>query len=182
MKKKEHKKEEYAEKRDIKDVEEEIVTEQESEIEVLQKQAAEYLEGWKRLQADFENYKKRQIDSQKDLMKYATQNIVLQIIPIIDNFQASTAHVPEDQKDNPWVTGIMYIQKQLENLLTENGVEEIAAQVGDNFDPVYHEALENKECLHCKAGYKYQNKIKTVVQKGYKLGDKVIRAARVTVE
>lgn len=181
--KKEHKKTEEREKKvDIKDVEEEIVVEQEGELEILGKQAAEYLDGWKRSQAEFENYKKRQADSQKDLIKYATSNILLQIIPIIDNFHASTAHVPEDQKDNPWVTGIMYIQKQLENVLSDNGVEEIAVKAGENFDPIYHEAIEDKECVHCKSEHKYQNKIKKVIQKGYRLGEKVIRPARVVVE
>ena len=74
------------------------------------KEQKSLLENWKRTQADFENYKKMQAESQKDLLKYATQNIILQIIPVLDNFQMSTAHIPEDQKDGGWVTGIMYIQ------------------------------------------------------------------------
>jgi len=143
----------------------------------------QYLEGWKRCQADFENFKKRQADSQKDLIRYSTQNIILQILPVIDNFHASTDHIPEDQKENPWVTGIMYIQKQLEQVLAENGVEEIGAKKGDNFDPAFHEAVEDKECKSCKSkDYKFQNKIKKVVVRGYKIDDKVIRAARVIVE
>ncbi len=151
------------------------------------KEQKSLLENWKRTQADFENYKKMQAESQKDLLKYATQNIILQIIPVLDNFQMSTAHIPEDQKDGGWVTGIMYIQKQLETVLTENGVEEIAPKVGDNFDPVFHEAIADKacECDHCdceKEKEKFKNKIKIVMMKGYKIGDKVIRAARVAVE
>lgn len=140
---------------------------------------------WKRAQADFENYKKMQADSQKDLIKYATQNIILQIIPVLDNFQMSTDHIPEDQKGGGWVTGIMYIQKQLETVLAENGVEEIAPKVGDNFDPVFHEAIADKacECDHCECDKdKFKNRIKKVMLKGYKIGDKVIRAARVVAE
>ncbi len=155
----------------------------------FEKQAKENLAGWKRTQADFENYKRMQAESQKDLIKYATQNIILQIIPVLDNFQMSTAHIPEDQKDGGWVTGIMYIQKQLEAVLIENGIEEIAPKVGDTFDPVFHEAIADKECGcgHCdcekeKEKEKFKNKIKTVMMKGYKIGDKVIRAARVVVE
>ncbi|HEX8973986.1 MAG TPA: nucleotide exchange factor GrpE [Patescibacteria group bacterium] len=166
----------------LKDIEEEIVVEQENEITVLQNKAEEYLEGWKRCQAEFENYKKRQSESQKDLAKYAAQNVILQILPVLDNFHASTDHIPEDQKNDGWVTGIMYIQKQLEGVLAENGVEEIAPNVGENFDPVFHEAIEDKECMHCEAGKKFENKIKKVLTKGYKMGDRVIRAARVTVE
>ncbi len=76
----------------------------------------------------------------------------------------------------------MYIQKQLENIVTENGVEEIEIKVGDSFDPIYHEAIEDKECGVCEGDEKYKNKIKKVLTKGYKIGDKVIRAARVVVE
>ncbi len=201
--KKEDKKIDKAEKdvKDIKDIEElardashndageEIVVEQENlsaveedEIQILEKKAAENLDGWQRCQADFENYKKRSAESQKDLVRYAAQNIILQILPVIDNFHASTAHVPVEQKDNSWVIGIMYIQKQLEDIVTENGVEEIEARVGDNFDPIYHEAIEDKQCADCKVDHKYKNKIKQVLTKGYKIGDKVIRAARVVVE
>ncbi|EKE11719.1 MAG: GrpE protein [uncultured bacterium] len=141
------------------------------------------LDGWKRCQADFENYKKRQVESQKDLLRYSTQNIVLQILPVIDNFQSSTAHIPEDQKDNPWVTGIMYIQKQLEQVLSDNGVMECEVRIGDNFDPAKHEAVEDKECA-CEKGEEkeFKNKIKQVVVRGYMIGDKVIRPARVIVE
>lgn len=176
---KEHKKKKEVEEtneteeiKDIKDIEEEIVVEQESEIAVLEKKAKENLEGWKRTQADFENYKKMQSESQKDLLKYATQNIILQIIPVLDNFHMSTEHIPEDQEKNGWVTGIMYIQKQLENVLTENGVEEIAPKVGDNFDPVIHEAIADKECSDCKIEKKFKNKIKKVAMKGYKIGER----------
>ncbi len=175
--------------KDIKDIEEEIVIEQDpsdaeavNEIAELEKKALENLEGWKRCQADFENYKKMQAESQKDMVRYATQNIVMEIIPVLDNFHMSTAHIPEDQKDGGWVVGIMHIQKQLENVLTENGVQEIAPKIGENFDPVMHEAIEDKECTHCKSEKKFENKIKSVAMNGYKIGDKVIRAARVVVE
>lgn len=182
MLKKHKKTEETHPEKEIKDIEEEIVVEQESEIEVLQKKATEYLDGWKRTQADFENYKKMQAESQKDLAKYATQNVILQIIPVLDNFHMATDHIPEDQKTGGWVTGIMYIQKQLEQVLSENGVEEINPGLGTNFDPVMHEAIEDKECLHCEGEKKFENKIKKVMMKGYKIGEKVIRAARVVVE
>jgi molecular chaperone GrpE len=143
----------------------------------------QYLNGWKRCQADFENFKKRQAESQKDLLRYSTQNIVLQILPVIDNFQASTAHIPEDQKSNPWVTGIMYIQKQLEQVLVDNGVTEMEAKNGDSFDPARHEAVADMECKGCKAkDYKFSNKIKQVVTRGYMMGEKIVRPARVIVE
>jgi molecular chaperone GrpE len=168
--------------KDIKDIEEEIVVEQEGEILDMSKKAEEYLDGWKRTQAEFDNYRKMQAESQKDLIKYSAQNIILQVIPVLDNFHMSTDHIPEDQKTNGWVTGIMYIQKQLETVLADNGVDEIDTKIGDIFDTTKHEAIEDKECTHCKSDKKFENKIKKVVMKGYKMGERVIRPARVVVE
>ncbi len=140
------------------------------------------LDGWKRCLADFENYKKRQEESRKDLLRYSTEGIVMQIIPVLDNFQSATAHIPEDQKDGAWVVGIMHIQKQLENVLKENGVEEIDVKAGDNFDTKFHEAVHIKECAACAQGKKFENKISEIILKGYKIGERVIRPARVVVE
>jgi molecular chaperone GrpE len=171
---------------------EEMVEMPEDEVEEVSKEeefsdaealADKYLAGWKRCQADFENYKKRQADSQKDLLRYSTQNIIMQVIPVIDNFHASTDHIPVSQKENPWVIGIMYIQKQLEQVLIENGVTEIEVKAGDNFDPAMHEAVADMERKGCKTkDYKFSNKIKQVVTRGYQMGDKIIRASRVIVE
>lgn len=165
--------------------------------------AKEYLElknsldGWKRCQADFENYKKRQTEAQKDLTKYACLNVVMEILPALDNFHASTDHIPADQKDTPWVVGIMHIQKQLEDVLKNYGVTEIETKIGDDFNPEIHEAVadnqesrnrEQKNKVHpvksAEGGPAKQefNRVKKVVQRGYKIGGKVIRPARVTVD
>jgi molecular chaperone GrpE len=135
----------------------------------------EYFDGWKRCQADFENYRKMQAESGKELMNFATENLVLQMLPILDNFHASTDHVPEDQKDNAWVTGIMHIQKQLETFLKDNGVDEVEAKIGDNFNPELHEALPGEKEVK-------KNKIAKIISKGYKINHKIIRAVKVIVE
>ena len=142
----------------------------------------EALNNWKRCLAEFDNYKKRQEEARKDTVKYATENIVMQILPVIDNFASSVAHIPEKEKDGAWVQGIMFIKKQLEDVLRENGVEEIEVKEGDNFDATIHEAIEDKNCASCKTKKKFKNKVKKVILKGYKIGDKVIRPARVVVE
>jgi len=144
--------------------------------EVVKKE--EYLDGWKRCQADFENYKKRQAENQKDLIAYSNINLISEILPVLDNFYASTQHVPVDQKDGAWVTGIMHIQKQLEKVLEDNNVTEIKIKKGDKFSPEVMEAIENKECPPEKC----KNIVKQVVTRGYKISDRVIRAARVVVE
>lgn len=156
----------------------EIEKEEKIKEENWQEKAEEYLNGWKRCQADFENYKKRQMEEKKDLIAYGNMNLILDVLPIIDNFYAGAEHVPEDQKDSPWVTGIMHIQKQLEQVFTDNGVSEIPVKAGDEFNPEIHEAIEDKNNKkeECK------NIINKVVQKGYKMGSRIIRPARVIVE
>lgn len=157
---------------------EEIKKEEKIKEENWQEKAEEYLNGWKRCQADFENYKKRQVEEKKVLISYGNINLILDVLPIIDNFHASTDHVPKDQKDSPWVTGIMHIQKQLEQVLTDNGVSEIPAGVGDEFDPEIHEAIEDKN----DKKEEFKNIVKKVIQKGYKMGSRIIRPVRVIVE
>ena len=140
-------------------------------------QAAEYLNSWKRCQADFENYRKMQAEERRQLSSFASENLILQILPILDNFHASTDHIPEEQKNGAWVVGIMHIQKQLEPFLKDNGVEEIKTKVDDKFNPEIHEAIHSEE----KEEKKYENKITKIISKGYKIGSKVIRAVRVIV-
>jgi molecular chaperone GrpE (heat shock protein) len=100
------------------------------------------------------------------------------MLPILDNFHASTDHIPEEQKNGAWVVGIMHIQKQLETFLKDNGVEEIETKAGDKFSPDIHEAVHQEE-----SGIKNQEsgKIVRVISKGHKIGNKVIRAVRVIV-
>jgi len=139
------------------------------------------LDGWKRCQADFENYKKRQAETQKDFIRFSTESVILQLLPILDNFHASTGHVPKEQKDTPWVVGIMHIQKQLESALTTYGVAEIETKIGDEFNPEIHEAVKsnaNDTNEHTNT----TNKIKEIVLRGYKMDNKVIRPARVIVD
>jgi len=150
-------------------------------VESIVSKEEEYLNNWKRAMADFENYKKRQIESQKDLLRYSLEGITMQILPVLDNFHASTDHIPEDQKDNQWVVGIMHIQKQLEDLLKNNEIEEIQTKEGDEFDPKIHEAIKNDQKGE-KDEPELKNKIEKVLQKGYKIGGKVIRPTRVVVE
>lgn len=145
----------------------------------LQAKADEYLEAWKRTQAEFENYKKRQAAQQKELGGYLIEKLVQGIIPVLDNFRSATLHVPAEQKESPWVVGIQYIEKQLESVLMDNGMETIEVKEGEEFDPKLHESIsieeggENEGAKHIVA---------KVLQKGYKFGDRVIRPAKVTIK
>lgn len=158
------------------DTEEEAVEEVEKKSE-WQLKAEEYLSDLKRVQADFENYKKRQAESQKELGGYLIEKLVLDIIPVLDNFRAATMHVPPEQKESPWVVGIQYIEKQLEDVVKQNGVEVIEAKVGDEFDPTIHEAVSHESEEETE-----KQVIAKVLQNGFRLGGKIIRPAKVSVK
>jgi nucleoside triphosphatase len=132
-----------------------------------------YLDSWKRCQADFENYKKSQAKAQQEFLKYAKMDVIEQILPVLDNFDASLEHVPEDQEKSDWVVGINHIRKQLFDILRSNNIEEIDTNIGNKFNPEIHEAI---------GGSGEKQKIKKVIQKGYRLNGKVLRATRVEVE
>lgn len=154
--------------------------------------ALEYLADLKRVQADFENYKKRQQESQKELGGFLIEKLVLDIVPVLDNFRTATMHVPSEQKDSPWVVGIQYIEKQLETVLTDNGIQTIEVREGEVFDPKIHEAVSKEQSTEnsqqegeAKGGEPVEPKghtIAKVIQKGYKFGERVIRPAKVIVK
>lgn len=129
------------------------------------------LDSWKRCQADFENYKKDQAKGWEEFAKFAKMDVVGQILPVLDNFEASLEHVPEKEKNSAWVEGITLIKRQIKDVLKNNGVEEIEAKAGDKFNPEIHEAVGGKG-----------EKVKKVVQKGYKLNGRIVRVAKVEVE
>ncbi len=127
--------------------------------------------------ADFDNYKKRQAEQQKEFTKYASEGVINDMLPVLDNFHAATEHIPEGEADNPWVTGIMFIQQQMEKVFEESGVSRIKVNIGDEFDPLTMEAIksDNKERLTEDA------KVEKIAQPGYKIGEKVLRPVRVVL-
>jgi len=131
-----------------------------------------YLDSWKRCQADFDNYKKDQAKQREEFRKYVQMDVILQLLPVLDNFEISLAHVPEEKKGNGWVEGIVHIKRQIEDVLRNNGIEEIVVKSGDKFDPEIHEAI---------GGEGKKQVVKKVLRKGYKLDGRIVRAARVEV-
>lgn len=152
-------------------------------------ESKECLDNWKRAVAEFENYKKSKMNVEKDMAGRAVEEFAYKLLPVLDNFHMSTEHIPEDQKGGAWVQGILHIQKQIEQVLTEMDVVEIEAREGDAFDPSVHEAVQsreqgtgNREQEEKKNAKKNsRDTIKNVMMRGYKRGERVIRPARVTV-
>ena len=131
-------------------------------------------ENWKKAIADFENYKKRNAKSNEEFKKYCTEGMILELLPVLDNFEAATEHVPSENNEDGWVVGIMHIQKQLRDVLENHGVSEIATKKGDKIDERIHEVVMGD-------GKKKKMKVTKVLKKGYQIGERVIRAASVEV-
>lgn len=164
------------------------------ELQEMKKKAEEYLGGWKRALADFANFKKEQERAKEEFVKFSQESLILEILPILDNFEVAWKNLPKNLGANPWVKGIHHIKSQLENLLQSKGVERIG-KVGEDFDPQIHEAVEyikeeklesssmgDKEKESQEKKRAWYLKVSEVVQSGYKLNGKVIRAAKVKVK
>ncbi|OGZ58270.1 MAG: nucleotide exchange factor GrpE [Candidatus Spechtbacteria bacterium RIFCSPHIGHO2_02_FULL_43_15b] len=140
-----------------------------------EKERKEYLEGWQRARADFQNHIKQKEYEMGEFKKFVADNLLSKIFPILDNLTLAASLTPENLKSDPWVVGITNVKRQLEGILKEEGVEEIKVNKGDDFNPSFHEAIGESES-DAESG-----KISDVVQKGYVLRGKVVRAARVKI-
>lgn len=161
---------------------EEVEQEELGEIERLQEdleeakaEAEEYLDGWRRAQAEFSNYKKRQRAEQAKIRELANANLLHKLLPILDDFDRAIVTMPEGIQKLSWSQGLLMIRQKLEAILESEGVEPIETG-GEAFDPYYHEAVTHEEA----EGYE-EGEIIGEVQKGYVLGDRVLRPALVRV-
>lgn len=129
----------------------------------------EYLAGWQRAQADLANFRKRMLAEQGEMSQRAKQMVLEPLLAVVDNFRAITMHLPDDLKDNAWAAGVLHVARQMDQLLADFGVT-VIDQTGIPFDPRFHEAVAG-EGEH----------VQEVVQVGYQLGEKVLKAAKVKV-
>jgi len=146
-----------------------------SELEETQAQAAEYLDGWQRAQAEFSNYKKRQEAERRQMWARATADVLRKILPVVDDFERALATMPDDLKQLTWCEGVFLIKAKLDAILDSEGVKPIDTG-GQTFDPVYHEAVTYEEA----EGYE-EGQIIGEVQRGYILDERVLRPALVRV-
>jgi len=142
--------------------------------DTLESSLAEANDDLRRALAELDNQRKRHHAEREQMAKFALAGFVEDLLPVIDNFYRATSHVPEEQKDSPWVTGIQYIQKNLLDVLETRGVTEIPAKPGDQFDPHLHEAIGTRDEGE-------DDRILEVVNRGYKLQERVIRPSQVIV-
>lgn len=133
----------------------------------------EYLIGWKRARAELLNLRAR-MDRERvaDRKRLQAQSIE-PLLEVADHLQALIDHVPEDIKDHAWVQGVLHIARKFEQVLAEQGVEVVNPE-NQVFDPSAHEAVEQVEG-------EGENTVVSVVQVGYRLGDTILRPAKVKV-
>ncbi len=131
-----------------------------------------YLQNWQRAAADYQNFKRRVEDERSETARFANAALIINMLPLIDDLDRALKNVDSHLASLTWVDGIRLIYRKFQALLEMAGVQEIEAD-GQTFDPSQHEAVSQAPGD--------DNKVISVVQKGYRLGDRVIRPAMVVV-
>ena len=157
------------------DTQEDELEKLENELEVAQAQATEYLDGWQRAQAEFANYKKRQETEWAQMRSRVTADVLRKILPIVDDFERALSASPDDMDQSTWREGVVLIKTKLDTILESEGVTPIETE-GQDFDPLYHEAVTYEEA----GGYE-EGQIIGEVQRGYMLAERILRPALVRV-
>ncbi|MFD2567531.1 nucleotide exchange factor GrpE [Pseudotenacibaculum haliotis] len=150
----------------------EVEKEEPSAEELVQQEKDKYL----RLFAEFENYKKRTTRERIELFKTASQELMTALLPIMDDFDRGLAEIKK-AKDKELLKGMQLISDKLKSTLTQKGLSEIVVKQGDNFDAEVHDAITQIPAPNAKL----KGKIIDAVEKGYKLGDRIIRHPKVVV-
>jgi len=146
-----------------------------NELDECKKTRDEYLAGWQRARADFLNYKKDEIERIEGLVAYSNEELILKLLPIIDNFDLVEKKISEDLKNNENVKGLLQVKIQMLDFLKKYNVEEIKS-VGEKFDPNFHEAVETAELENGES-----NKIVEEIKKGYIINGRLLRPAKVKI-
>lgn len=128
-----------------------------------------------RLFAEFENYKKRTSKERIELFKTAGQEVLQAMLPVLDDFDRAWAQISKSE-DEALAKGVELIQEKLKSTLISKGLEEVEIKQGDAFDADFAEAI-----TQIPAGDDLKGKIVDIVEKGYKLGDKIIRFPKVVI-
>ena len=154
-----------------------------AELEALKKsltdanaKSTEYLDGWQRARAEFANYKKRQESDFANLRAMSTSGLIAKLLPVLDDFERASRTLAPSLRDMTWIEGVLLIHRKLQLILESEGIKAIEVKPNDPFDPSIHEAVSQDEAEGVESGHVIDE-----LQKGYRLGDRVIRPALVRV-
>lgn len=144
----------------------------EEELNKAKEMAARFEDNWKRAAADLQNYKRRAEQERDEARRFAGAAILQNLLPVMDDFERAFATLEPRLRNMTWFDGMALIYRKLEMLLQNSGVKPIEA-MGQKFDPRYHEAVQHVDGE--------EGKVVAEVQRGYMLGDRVLRPAMVVV-
>jgi molecular chaperone GrpE len=139
----------------------------------LEKERDEYLDALRRLKAEFDNYRKRTAREHEAMSARATEALLRELLPILDDLERAL-EAAEQHEEAKLEDGVRLVHRELEEAVRRHGLEEI--ETNGAFDPHVHEALLTQPGEEAEPGSVLQ-----VLQKGYRLGDRVLRPARVVV-
>jgi len=145
------------------------------ELEATQAREAEYLDGWQRARAELANARKRFQREREDIYANARAEVWTRLLPVVDDFERAVETTPEALADQGWTGGVLLIHRNLQRLLEQDGVTPIEA-TGQAFDPFAHQAV-----THEPSGEVPEGHIIAELQKGYTLGERVLRPSMVRV-
>lgn len=137
-----------------------------------EKEKDDYLNGWKRSKADFENYKKDELERVNNLIEYSQRDLLLELLKVVDDFELAQSKIPPEE-ENDYIKGLYQIKSRLDEFLNKFGVKAMKT-VGKEFDPNFHEAVEVIDG-------KKSSLIVEEVSKGYIKDGKLIRPAKVKI-
>lgn len=147
-----------------------------TELEKVIAERDEYLAGWQRAKADFINSKKRTEEMMREFRTLANEGLIEELLPVLQSFEMAFANKEVWEKaDKNWRAGVEHIYSQLKGILDQNGLKEVSP-IGEKFDPMVHEAIRFEKADNAKTGTILQ-----VVEKGYMLGSKLMKPAKVIV-
>jgi molecular chaperone GrpE len=164
-----------AESLDEKEAKKAAASREGKEADKYKKEAADWKDKYTRQLAEFENFRNRSEKEKAMMFDTGAVSILQKILPVVDNFERGLETIPEDKKDDPFVTGMDKVYKMLTKALTDAGVEPIEAK-GAKFDPNLHNAV-----MHAEDDSVEENTIVEELQKGYKYHETVIRPSMVKV-
>src|SRR6185437_3354119 len=143
-----------------------------NELEMERARSAEYLDQAQRTRAELINYRRRMEQEMQLARRFAAEHLIARILPVIDDFHRAINAVPDADRENPWVQGMLLIERKMWSVLESEGVRPIEA-VGKPFDPSVHEAVS----IDSDGG----DTVVEEFQRGYTLHDRIIRPAMVKV-
>ena len=145
------------------------------QLAAMERERDEYRAGWQRAKADFINYKKEEVKNLEEVARYGSESLIKELLSVLHTFDLALNLMKKNGHEGDVAKGIKLIRSQIEDILKRRGVEKIAISPGDPFDPMIAEGMVEVESEYPPGS------VVEVMEPGYRLHEKVLRAAKVSV-